>query len=495
MNSMLNQIRAAWGKLGVTQKIMVGGLSALLFLALVAGIVVGGRTDYRVLSADLDPVRARQVVAKLDEAGIPNRVSADTAMVEVASGRLDEARRLLLKEGLVASTAAGGYESLKEIGIGDSRRMVDERVRMAKEGEVAATLESSVDAVSSAKVLITPARESFYRDGTKPAKAAVAVETHPGMVLEPDQLQGIRALVANAWQDLTAGDVTVTVNGRLVSLPDAAEDGGSGLRLAAQARETALQNKVESALAEAFGAENIRVRVTMELDPESEITTVTDLNAEERVATSEKILETENSRRRPGGVTGVQGALQERAAAGGDGTDSSTLEQETRYKVPGSVRRMQREAGDIRRIAVGILVDESLAEQEGEIAEIAKAMVGYKEGRDVFSLKAVPFNRPEAPPPPPEPGILETPQVWEWVHWGFAVLVAAAMAVGLTLSARKARRSLDDAMGDEEAEAEEAARAEQMPPDPKKQIIDVIGQNPEAVSRILRNWLYEPVSH
>jgi len=171
---MLEQVRNVWKRLSSGQRLLVGGLTGALFLCLVVAFVIGSGTEYRFL-AELEPTDTRKIVARLDEAAIANRVSADGRVVEIDASALEEARRLLLKEGLVAGGSGGGYESLKDIGIGDSKRVVDERLRIAKEGEIAQTVKSSLGGiVQSAKVLITPAKETFYREGSEPAKAAVA---------------------------------------------------------------------------------------------------------------------------------------------------------------------------------------------------------------------------------------------------------------------------------------------------------------------------------
>ena len=114
---------------------------------------------------------------------------------------------------------------------------------------------------------------------------------------------------------------------------------------------------------------------------------------------------------------------------------------------------------------------------------------------DTFSLKLLPFRTASAPEPLPEPAIWELPHVLQWAQWGLAALLSLGVMVWLLRSARKAKTSLREALRPEPEEGSETGdhdeQEEETPPEPTEEIIGVVQSNPEAVGRLLRNWMYE----
>ena len=94
---------------------------------------------------------------------------------------------------------------------------------------------------------------------------------------------------------------------------------------------------------------------------------------------------------------------------------------------------------------------------------------------------------------------MENPQYLKWVQWGAAILFGLVITWWFMRGVKKAKVGLRQAL--EESRARQAAHESQKiakpgdgtNEDPSKDIAAVIDSNPEAVGRLLRNWMYEAV--
>ena len=492
MSGMLDQIRALWARMRPGQKALSGGLVAFVVLGVVVAVLLGSGTTYRQLASGLDRVETRKLVAKLEEAGIELRVQDDGRDVVVDASRMEEARRILLDSDISTDGMGPGWRGLDDMGFSMTESQQKLRSRIAQEQELARTI-ASFDGVTSAKVHVTPPRRSWNRRDQEPAKASIQIHSRPGRMMPGSQVEAIVQLVSHAVDGLQSTDVVVTDSrGLLLSGRDGGNAGIGTRRVIAREQEQYLQEKAESALAVALGPSKAVVRIDADLDLEREESTMVKPVAESKVVVSEKIKTTENEGTAPRGVVstaGVQTATSQASSAG-----SSMEELETVFDYERSTVRRVKEPGSILRLSIGVAVDESFADKQAEISGLVKGAVGYVEGRDTFELAFVAF----APPIITEP---ETPLavplqllVFEYVGTVFPVGLAVLVGFLLLRSVKKARLSLTTVV----AAARRSAREEQEWPDPepnsKDDIVRVVGEDPELVARLVRNWLYEPVN-
>ncbi len=104
--------------------------------------------------------------------------------------------------------APGGYAILDQLPMGVSRAVEGERLRQARESELARSIEE-IDAVAEARVhLATPDASPFIRDKSSPS-ASVVLKLNAGRSLSESQVQSIVNLVASSVPGMKPEDVTV----------------------------------------------------------------------------------------------------------------------------------------------------------------------------------------------------------------------------------------------------------------------------------------------
>ena len=176
------------------------------------------------------------VITALKAGGITGRIDDSTDAVTVAEGDYSKARMLLAGQGLPKSAPAG-YALLDNMPMGTSRAVEGERLRQARETELARSIED-IDAVSEARVhLAVPENTVFVRDNASPT-ASVVLKLVGGRSLSDSQVSSIINLVASSVPGMKPEGVTIVDQmGSLLSKPD-----GPGAANDARIR---FQNQVE----------------------------------------------------------------------------------------------------------------------------------------------------------------------------------------------------------------------------------------------------------
>src|SRR5688572_14866960 len=92
---ILARPRDVYAKLSRGQRVGVMALASLGIVVAVLSSLLGGRESFVLLYGGLEPAAANEVVAKLNELGVPYQLSADGSMVQVPDGRVAEAKMQL----------------------------------------------------------------------------------------------------------------------------------------------------------------------------------------------------------------------------------------------------------------------------------------------------------------------------------------------------------------------------------------------------------------
>lgn len=215
--------------------VLMIGLIAAAALAWMALSTPAQRTLFPNLS-DSDKAAVTQA---LTAGGIGNHIDADTGAVTVNRDDYAKARMLLASQDL-PKAAPGGYAILDNMPMGTSRAVEGERLRQARESELAQSIEE-IDAVDSARVhLAMPEESVFVRDNASPS-ASVVLKLQPGRSLDDAQVSSIVNLVASSVPGMKADSVTIVdQSGNLLSKP-----GGADPSTTASDDRIAFQQKVE----------------------------------------------------------------------------------------------------------------------------------------------------------------------------------------------------------------------------------------------------------
>jgi flagellar M-ring protein FliF len=243
----------------------------LLFLV---GLLIAGwlawsmvaTSPQRILFANLNDADKSSVTAALDGAGIRSAMD-DAGSVTVAEDDYHKARMLLAGQNL-PKAQPGGYAILDSLPMGVSRAVEGERLRQARETELARSIEE-IDAVAEARVhLATPEASAFVRDRAQPS-ASVIVKLQAGRSLGDAQIRAIVNLVASSVPGMTPESVTIVDQmGAMLS-----KSGGAGGASAGDARidfqrrvEDKYREQLIQLLTPLVGAGNFTAEVQADVD-------------------------------------------------------------------------------------------------------------------------------------------------------------------------------------------------------------------------------------
>ena len=215
---------------------MIGLLGLLGGAALLWSTMSGA--PQRDLFAGMGDSDKAAVADALKTANIPYQVDRDTGALTVPETSFYQAKMLLAQQGL-PKAAPDGDAMISSLPLGASRAVEGEKLRTAREMDLARTIEA-IDAVESAKVHIAAETPSvFLRDDAKP-QASVMLRLRAGRALADSQVQAIVHLVASSVPNLAPDGVSVVDQaGRLLSAS------GNDPMSEASNRQVDIQNKIE----------------------------------------------------------------------------------------------------------------------------------------------------------------------------------------------------------------------------------------------------------
>lgn len=368
--------------------------------------------------------------------------------------RVDEYQKIKLgmsREGLAQAEQAGSDIIMQDMGFGVSQRVEMERLKHAREMQVAATIEDMAS-IKKARVLLALPKENVFARREKKASATVVITATRGAAITGEEVDAVVDIVASAVQGMEPERVTVTdSNGRLLN-------SGSQNSVSARARkeyeierqrESEYQEKIDAILIPVLGIGNYTAQVDVSMDFTAVEQTQRRYNPDLPAVRSEMVVE-ENS---VGSVAaGIPGAISNQPPldsnipenAIGNGqvapVPGRTTKESTRnYELDTTISHTKQQTGVIRRLSVSVAVDyqqstaedgtvTSEARSQEELLSIRRLLqggIGFDVTRgDSLEVVSMPFSRIDA-------GDMEELPLWEqpffmpilkWVMGGLVVI-------------------------------------------------------------------------
>jgi len=262
----LQQIRDLLAQPAVRRGLPMALMIGLVAAAALAWMSLSGQTQ-KTLFASLPDSDKAAVVQALDQANIKAKVDDSTGALTVGEDDFARARLVLAGQGL-PKAAPDGYAILDQLPMGVSRAVEGERLRQARETEIAKSIEE-IDAVTDARVhLAMPENSVFVRDNAEPS-ASVIVKLGAGRSLSDSQVSSVVNLVASSVPGMKPEAVTIVDQmGSLLSKPG---DGGAGAvgdqRIDFQRRvEEKYREQLMQLLTPLVGAGNFTAEVQADVD-------------------------------------------------------------------------------------------------------------------------------------------------------------------------------------------------------------------------------------
>lgn len=385
--------------------------------------------DFRPL-AKMETQELIETLDYMDANQIEYRLEGNT--VYVRSDEFQTIRLGMTRQGLTGSSDAGTDIIMQDMGFGVSQRVVMERLKHAREQQIAATIED-ISSIQKARVLLAMPKENVFARREKKASATVVLTAKRGKVIAGEEVDSVIDIVASAVQNMEPSAVTVTdSNGRLLN-------SGSQDSLSARARkeyeierqrEQEYLEKIDAILIPVLGIGNYTAQADVSMDFTALEQTQRSYNPDLPAVRSEMINE-QNSV--GGGAMGIPGALTnqppldsnipENPEAGAQATlPGSTSKVSTRnYELDTTISHTKKQSGVIRRLSVSVAVDYlQVAGEDGttsaeprnqeallNIRRLLQGGVGFDVTRgDSLEVVSVPFTRMDD-------GVIEDAPIWE----------------------------------------------------------------------------------
>nr|WP_232849902.1 flagellar basal-body MS-ring/collar protein FliF [Bowmanella yangjiangensis] len=442
----------------------MGGIDLLRQITLIVALVIcvaiavfiviwAQEPDYRPL-AKMPTEELIQTLDYLDQNQIDYRL--DGNVVYVNEDQYQNIKLGMARQGISQEANSGTDIIMQDMGFGVSQRVEKERLKHAREQQLARTIEE-ISAITRANVLLALPKESVFARVEKKPSATVVLTLRRGAVLSGEEVDAVVDIVASAVQGMEPGRVTVTDNnGRLLN-------SGSQDSLAARSRkeyeiekhrETEYLQKIDSILIPVLGLGNYTAQVDVSMDFTAVEQTQKRYNPDLPAVRSEMTVE-ENS---VGGIAaGIPGALSNQPPldsnipeqANSNNAKSVTpgrshKEATRNYELDTTISHTKQQTGVIRRLSVSVAVDHtqqtaadgtvtSVPKTQEELLNIRRVLqggIGFDVTRgDSLEVVSIPFSRID------DLAVTEVP-LWEqeWFMRALRLVVGGLVIITLILA-------------------------------------------------------------
>ncbi|WP_137167762.1 flagellar basal-body MS-ring/collar protein FliF [Salinimonas lutimaris] len=387
--------------------------------------------DYRPL-AKMETEELIETLDYLDASQIDYKLEGNTIFV-----RQDEFQNIRLgmtRQGLSGSNDSGSDIIMQDMGFGVSQRVEMERLKHAREMQIATTIQD-ISSIQKARVLLAMPKENVFARREKKASATIVLTAKRGKVIAGEEVDAVVDIVASAVQGMEPSNVTVTdSNGRLLN-------SGSQDSMSARARkeyelerkrEAEYLEKIDGILIPVLGLGNYTAQVDVTMDFTAMEQTQRSYNPDLPAVRSEMLVEQNTVGSAAGGIPGalsnqppLPADIPENAiGTGGAGTPvpgSKNKETTRNYELDTTISHTKKQTGTMRRLSVSVAVDyaSSTAEdgtvstaprKQEELLNIRRLLqggLGFDVTRgDSLEVVSVPFTRMDA-------GEIEDLPIWE----------------------------------------------------------------------------------
>ena len=202
----------------------------------------------------------------LDQNEIKYKLEGNT--VYVVESQFKDVKIGMARSGISNEASQGTDIIMQDMGFGVSQRVEMERLKHAREQQLARTIEE-MNSIGRAKVLLALPKENVFARREKKASATVVVTARRGNIVAGEEVDSIVDIVASAVQGLEPSRVTVTDNnGRLLN--SGSQDSMSSMARKEfeleKKRELEYMEKIDSILIPVLGLGNYTAQADVTMD-------------------------------------------------------------------------------------------------------------------------------------------------------------------------------------------------------------------------------------
>jgi flagellar M-ring protein FliF len=316
-----------------------------------------------LLYGDLAPSDAKGIISQLEDQNIPYQMADNGKSILVPSDQVLKLR-VQMAELAMPTGATVGYELFDNTSaLGATQFTQNINMVRALEGELSRTIRS-IDGVEGSRVhLVMPRREPFTREQVSPS-ASVVVRMR-GRRLQPGQVIAIQNLIAASVPSMVPSQVSI-IDERGNLLTKSAEEGGAMAQATQEelrkSEERRLARSIETLLERTVGLGKARAEVVAEMDFNRTVTNKETFDPDGQVLRSSTTIDEANkSSDAIESVSVAQnlpaGSFNNNGGAPTSTTEENRTEETVNYEITKVVTNQIKEAGEVRRLSVAVMVD------------------------------------------------------------------------------------------------------------------------------------------
>jgi len=520
-SNLHKQLNNFWQGLTPAKRNSIIIVAALLIAALIISISFFGRTQYTILYSGLDIKEAGEIAQKLDEMGVDWRSAAGGTAIEVPKGQDAKIRMELATQGIPKS--GGNYDIFMQSSTFGTTDYKEQKLYIFQLQERLRDAIITVQGVDDAVVNISvPEDNSFVlKDDVQPATASVLLKLTSGAELKPAQVSGIQQLVAKSVIGLKPENVTV-IDDQANILSALQED--DDVQTASQQVELQkkvqdeMQQKLLQLLEPIFGPKKVVVGVGVELDfdkKSSESIQWQPVVDDEGIVRS---IETIKENMTGTGTASVPGTATNGPETGGGNAEGETYPETNNgaseynktqstinYEINQLKEDVEQAQGKLKSMSISVVVDsENMTDQvRQQIQSVVASAAGIDS--EYVTVQAMPFSVSSLQEDINKALSASQQQRQassiKYIIYGLIAAIVAAIVAIILMRARKgAQKELvtENALQSEGALKAGMPSVEEIPIEVedeyskiKKQIENLINQNPDVVAQLIKTWLNE----
>ena len=499
-----NQLDEYWQSLDKDKKKKIVIIGIIALLSIIVLTILLTRTKYEVLYRNLSLEDMGDVKSKLDELGIEYKIpDDDPTTILVPKDMKNIAKIELASEGLPQS----GYSFLDAFK-DSSWTMTDydkkERMKLALQSELASTI-AEIDGIEKATVYIKEKDESGFvlNEYENETTASVFIEKSGRRPLPAQTIEAIQNLVASSV-NMDPEKVQIIDNEGNLLTGDQSE---SEILMTEQflirsSLESRINESIKKFLENIFGPGNVDVRSSVNINFDSEKTTVVEFQPpiegnEEGLIRSIEEVEEHISEAGAVGVPGVEENIQDYVIAEEDGENYSRRSSIINYELNEINQEILRAPGQVEDITVAVLINRQVLLDEEfneDIRTDIENLIYAATGLDTRQVEVIARDFALTDTPDLMP-IDADENLYRYIALGILViLIIIAIIIYRRRKIEKEQfEELQQRMAEERAITEEVEDLdlEIEKPRLKYQIDNFVDKNPELAAQLIRAWLNE----
>lgn len=401
MRPIIEKIKDWWRSADRTQKVVTLGGGTLLLAVAVGAFIIASQPRMAPVYPGAPGAQQAVVREELISMGYPVDVNQKGDVLAPVD-KLPEIKMQLEKGGKAPAASSRGIDWLSQTSPFTSPGQERERIKAAREGELAASIET-LESVRSARVHINFGKESPFATEGAPPTAVVNITENGTQMVNGEEAAAIARLVQNSVPGLESEGVTViTSDGRIAYDGEAMAEGSyEGTRkidmefAESQRREKDLQRRLD----QAFGPGATIATVAVELDLD-EVRTETKSETPTRQPLARNTM-TETLEGGASGTNGMSGAsanlpeaLGEAQNGGEGGTGYSSEVRQEEFGRANESTLSVKAPGSVKTMTLNVLVDSEVIADPAPVQQFLDGLLAARGEREFqATVTSAPFSK------------------------------------------------------------------------------------------------------